>query len=133
MGFSAALADQLDPPARTTNTFDRERSRGRGGDPPARHRSGRHGERIAALARMALEQQRDRLAAFRRELQAAGIGHRGALRLADHRAEPAVAQPFLHQREQFGIVGRLGIEDAFRRKTSLVEARCEQVPPAHYP
>ena len=82
---------------------------------------------------MALEQQRDRLAALRRELQPAGIGHGSALRLADHRAKSAMAQPFLHQREQFGIVRRLGIEDAFGRQPRLVQAGREQVPPAHHP
>ena len=99
MRLAAALADQIDPPARATNAFDREGSRGRGGDSPAGDGGGRHGEGIAPLARMALEQQGDRLAALSRQLQPACIGHRGASHLADHRAEPAVAQPFLHQRE----------------------------------
>ena len=133
MGFAAALTDQLDPPARATDTFDREGSRGRGGDSPARHRGRRHGERIAAFACMTFEQQRDRLAALRRELQPAGIGHRRTLHFADHRTQPAVAQSFLHQREQLGIVSRLGIEDSFGREPSLIEPGREQVASTHHP
>jgi len=82
---------------------------------------------------MALEQQGDRLAAFGRQLQPAGIGHRGAPYLADHGAQAAVAQPFLHQREQFGIVACLGIEDTLGREPRLIEAGREQIAPAHYP
>ena len=133
MRFATALADQVDPPARAADALDRERGRRCGRDPPARDRGGRYGEGIAALARMALEQQGDRLAAFGRQLQPAGIGHRGAPHLADHGAQAAVTQPFLHQREQFGIVACLGIEDALGSEPRLIEAGREQVPPAHHP
>lgn len=42
-------------------------------------------------------------------------------------------QPFLHQREQFGIAVRLGIEHAFRGKAGLVKAGRKQVAGAHHP
>jgi len=133
MGFAAALPHQLDPPARATDALDRERGRGRGRDPPARDRGGRNGERVAALAGMAFEQQSDRLAALGRELQPPGIWHRGALHLADHSAQAAMPYPLLHQREQFGIVIRLGIDDAVGREPRLVQARREQIAAPHHP
>lgn len=133
MGFAAALADKLDAPARPADALDRQRRRGRGRDPPAGDRGRWHGERIAALAGMAFQQQRDRLAALGGELQPAGIGHRGALHLADHRAEPAVPQPFLHQREQLGIVAGLGIEDSLGGKPRLIQAGREQVATPDHP
>ena len=133
MRLAAALSDQIDPPARATNAFDREGSRGRGGDSPTGDGGGRHGERIAPLAGMALEQQRNCLAALGRKLQPAGIGHRGALHLADHRAKPAMPDPLLHQREQFGIIPGLGIENALRREPRLVQAGREQVAAPDHP
>lgn len=44
-----------------------------------------------------------------------------------------MAQALLHQREQFGIVRRFGIDHAMGREPRLVEAGREQVPPAHHP
>lgn len=82
---------------------------------------------------MTLHQQRDRSPALRRELQPPRRGHRRTARLADHGAECAVAQPFLHQRQHLGIVGRLGIEDPFGGEPRLVEAGREQVAPSHHP
>jgi hypothetical protein len=82
---------------------------------------------------MALHQQRDRPPALRRQLEPAGGGGGGALGLADHRAQTAVAEALLHQREQLGIVRRLGIDHAMRREPGLVQAGGKQVPPAHHP
>ena len=82
---------------------------------------------------MALHQQRDRPPPFRGELEPAGGGGGGALRLADHRTQAAVAQPFLHQRKQLSIIRCLGIEYAVRFQPDLIEAGREQVAPPHHP
>lgn len=82
---------------------------------------------------MPAQQQRDGAPALRRQLQPAGGGHGHALGLADHGAQPAMAQPFLHQLEQLGIVGSLGIEHPVRPKPHLREPRREQVAAAHHP
>jgi hypothetical protein len=82
---------------------------------------------------MAAHEERDRSAPFRGELQPAGGAHAGALHLADHRTKAAVTQPFLHQREQFGIVACLGIKDAFGRQPCLIEAGSEQIAATHDP
>lgn len=82
---------------------------------------------------MPLHQQGDRAPSLGGELEPAGGRHGGATRLADHRAQCAVAQPFLHQRQNLGIVGSLGIEHAFGREARLVQAGREQVAAAHDP
>lgn len=82
---------------------------------------------------MALQQQRDRAPAFRRQLQPPGGGHADAPRLADHRAQRAMAQPLLHQRQYLGIVRRLGIEDPLGREPRLVEAGREEIAAPHHP
>ena len=126
-GIAAALADAGQAPARPAEPVPRDR---RGRD--ARHAppgdgGGWKAKRIAAVARRSLQKQGDRAAPFRRELKAAGRGHRDAPGFADDGAKPAVAKPFFHQREQFGIVPRLGIEDAFGIEPRLIKARREQV------
>ncbi len=82
---------------------------------------------------MAAHEERDRAAPLRRELQPAGGAHAGALHFADHRTKAAVTQPFLHQREQFGIIACLGIKDAFGRQPCLIEAGSEQIAATHDP
>ncbi len=44
-----------------------------------------------------------------------------------------MAQPLLHQRQQLGIVRRLGIDHPVRRQPRLVEAWREQIAPPHHP
>ena len=102
-------------------------------DAPARHRRGRRGNRIGAVAGRTAQQQGGGAAVLGGELQPAGLRHLDALRLADHRAESAVTQTFLNQREQFGIVARLGIDDARRREPGLEQPRREQVARADDP
>ncbi len=101
--------------------------------PPARYRRGRRGDRIGPVATGAAQQQRGGAACLGGELQPPRLRHLDTLRLADHRTEPAMAQPFLDQREQFGIVARLGINDARRREPGLEQPRREQVARAHDP
>ena len=120
-------------PARSPHPRHRQRGGRGGGDAPARDRGGRDRERVRLLARVALQQQRDRAAALRRELKPASGGHRSLACLTDHGAKGAVPQPFLHQCEHFRIVRRLGVEDAFRREPRLEQPRREQVAPAHDP
>ena len=127
------MPGQAQLPARAPDAFDRQRGGRRTADAPARHRRRWHGQRIAALTRMALHQQRDGAPAFCRQLQSPGRRHRHAPRLAHHRAQAAMAQPFLHDREQFVIVLRFGIQDALGGQPRLIQARREQVAPPHYP
>ena len=44
-----------------------------------------------------------------------------------------MAQPFLHDRQHFGIVARLGVQHALGRETRLEEPGREQVAAAHGP
>ena len=44
-----------------------------------------------------------------------------------------MAQPLLHQLEQFGVVGSLGIDHPVRPEPHLGEPRREQVAATHYP
>jgi len=44
-----------------------------------------------------------------------------------------MAQPFLHDRQQFGIVASLGVEHPVRSQSGLVEARREQIACSHDP
>ncbi|SEJ59663.1 hypothetical protein SAMN05428950_102151 [Sphingomonas sp. OV641] len=82
---------------------------------------------------MAAQEEGNGAPALRGELETTGGTHGGTLHLADHRAEAAVAQPLLHQREQLGIVACLGIEDALGREAGLVETGRKQVAPADNP
>ncbi len=82
---------------------------------------------------MALHQQRDRAPAFRRQLQPPRRRHADAPRFADDRAERAMPQALLHQRQHLGIVRRLGIEHAFGCEPGLVQPGGEQVAPPHHP
>lgn len=100
---------------------------------PAGNRRRGHRQRVLPGARRAFEEQRNRLAAFRCKLEAAGLRHRDPPRLADHRRQPAVAQPLLHQGEQLGIVVRLGVQQPVGGEARLVEPRREQVAGAQHP
>lgn len=82
---------------------------------------------------MAFHQQRDRPPTLGRQLQPAGRGEPGALGLADHRAQSAVAQSLLHDGEHVGIVMRLGIDHPPRRQPDLRQPGGEQVAPAYHP
>lgn len=44
-----------------------------------------------------------------------------------------MAQPLLHDREQFGIVGGFGIDQAFMVEPDLGEPGGEQIAPPHHP
>ncbi len=95
--IAAALANALEPPARGAQPIPGNGSGRRTRHPPASHGSGRKFKRIAALPPLPLQQQGNRMAAFRRQLQPPGRGHGDALGLADHRAKSAVAQSVFHQ------------------------------------
>ncbi len=120
-------------PARAADPGDRQRS-GRGGrDPPAGRGGGRCGEWVLPQLRRAAQQQRERRAALGRELQPAGGDQSRRIRLAHHGGKAAVAQGILHDRQQFGIVARLGMDQPFGRQPRLMEAGREQVAAAHHP
>jgi len=103
------------------------------GDTPARHRGRGLDKRIAALAGRPRQQHGQRSGAFGRKLEPAGLGHLDTLRLADNRAEPAMPQPLLQQREKLGIVPRLGVEHTVRVEPRLVETGREQIAGAQNP
>ena len=130
--IAAALADAGQPPLRPAKPVPWDRRRRCARHAPASHGRGRKAERIVPLARL-FQQQGHRAAAFRGKLQPAGRGHCHPPGLADHRAKAAVAEPFLHHGEQFGIIARLGVNDALRVQARLVEPRSEQVAGADRP
>jgi len=127
MGFAAALAGEGDVPPRAADAGRRERRRGRRADPPAGDGGGRGGEGILGQASSAAQQQRGRAAFLGGELEAAGRGHRHAPCLADHRGEPAVAQPLLHHRQHILVAAAFGVEDALRLQPGAGKAGREQV------
>ena len=102
-------------------------------DEPAGHGGRGGGERIATVARGAAQQQRHRAGTLGRELKPARLAHVDPPCLPDGSRQPAVPQPLLDQREQFGIVACLGVQHARRIEPRLVEAGREQVARAHDP
>ena len=127
MGLAAALAGELDGPARAADAGDDERRRRRAADPPAGDGGRGGGERIGAALPPAAQQQGEGFAFLGGELEPARGGHRHAAGLADHRAEAAVAQPFLHHRQHFRLVAAVGVEHMLRRQAGLRQPRSEQV------
>lgn len=132
------MAGEVETPPRAAQPLmgqgaGKGRRGGRGRDPPAGDGGGRLAQRIGPVPRVLLQEQRDRAPAFGCELKPTRGGEAGALGLADHRAQPAVAQPFLHDRQQFLIVARLGVEEAMGRQARLVQAGREQVAPPRHP
>lgn len=103
------------------------------GNTPACHGGGWSIERVGSVACRSSQQERDRGASFRGELQPPRLRHPDALSLADHRAQAAVTQPLLDQRQQLAIIARLGVDDPLRFQPGLIEPRREQVARPHHP
>ncbi len=106
---------------------------GRGRDAPAGDGGGRLADRVDPVPGVAFQEQRDRAPALRGELEPTGRAEPGALALADHRTQAPVPQALFHDRQQFVVVARLDIEQAFGGEPRLVEPGREQVPPPHHP
>lgn len=69
----------------------------------------------------------------RRELQSAGRGLVGRLYLGDHAGQRPVAQCILGEREDFGILSPLRVENLVRGQSHLFEAGRIKVEPAERP
>lgn len=137
-GLAPLLSDEFEVPPRAPEAVGELRARkGRGGrrgrDAPAGERGGRLAQGVRPVARVLLQEKRDRAPALGRELQPARGGQTGAPGLADYRAQPAVPQPFLHDGEQLVVVARLRVQHPVRRQPRLVEAGREQVAALHHP
>lgn len=107
--------------------------RGRARHAPARDGRGREPERIATALGWALEHQRDGSTALSGELKTPRGGRGHPLGLANHGTQAAMAETLLQQREQLGVVPRLGVEHALGIEPRLIEARREQVAGAYHP
>lgn len=87
---------------------------------------------MACLGMMA-QQQRQRGAAFRRQLQPPGRGHPNSPDLSDYRAQTTVTQRVLHDRQHFGIVTCFRMDQAVGVQPGLIQSRREQIATAHDP
>ncbi len=131
--LAAALADQLDSPARARDPLSRKLERGHAADPPPARGRRRNGQRILAAAPPAPQHQDHGRIVLGGELEAAGGGHAGAADLADDRGQAAMPQPLLHHRQRILVAAAFGVDDAAGREASLRESRGEQVAPADHP
>ncbi len=127
------MTDALDAPVRPAEPVPGHRRGRRMGDAPACYGGGRGVERVGSVARRSPQQERDRGACFRGELQSPRLRHLNATRLADDRAQSAVAKPLFDQRQQIAVIPRLGVDDTLGLQTGLVEPRREQVTRPHHP
>lgn len=120
-------------PARTTDSRHRQRRRGRSADPPAADRGRRLGKRVGAGPPPAPEQKRGGSALARRELEAAERRHPDLRALADHRAERAVAQPFLHRGQHILPMSGPDLYQATRIEPGLRQSGGEEIMPRAHP
>ncbi len=127
------MARQLDRPTGTSHPGNREPLRRGASNPPARPGSGGLAERVLRAAPPASQEQHRNVRFSSDELQAARSDHRNLCRLGDHRCGRTIPDRVLDNRQESGVVPRLGVDYVRRAQPGLRQAGRVEIVPAACP
>lgn len=133
MRLAAALANEIDAPARPPHALHGQRRGRHAADLPPRHCCGRLAQGIDIALPPFPQQQGHRAAFLRRQLQTPRGRHGNLADFAHDGAQPSMPQPLFHDGKHILIAPAFCLNKALWRQSDLSQTGGEQLPPAQRP